>query len=77
MRFAVSALASWMMLLGNPAFADHPILPVSRDYSDTLSVLLCVPENEIDLTWSELVIDNLVDPEANIDETLEVIKVSP
>ena len=74
MRFAVSALASWMMLLGNPAFADHPIVPVSRDYSDTLSVLLSVPENEIYLTWSKLVIDNLVDPEANIDATLEEIK---
>ena len=46
----------------------------STDPSDTLSALLSVPEDEIDLTLSKLVLDRLIDPSVDIDATRREIE---
>ena len=58
------------------AFAEisHPELPESGDPSDTLQVLLSVPEEEIDLGWSKLSIDTLIDEDANVSSNLAAIE---
>lgn len=55
-------------ILPCPALADvaRPILPDNRDPSDTLAVLLSIPETDIDLTWSKLSIDMLLDADADM-----------
>lgn len=57
-----------LISLAGFSYADvsRPVLPENQDYSDTLQVLLNVPEDEIDLTWSKLVIDELIDEQADI-----------
>lgn len=58
------------------AFADasRPELPANGDPSDTVAALLSVPEAEIDLTWSKLVIDELIDPDADLEASLAEIE---
>lgn len=57
------------MACATPQYTARPSVPENRDYSDTLAVLLSVPEDQIDLTWSKLVIDQLVDAETSIVQT--------
>lgn len=52
-----------------PQVPDRPIIPENLDYSDALEVLLERSENEIDLAWSKLVIDELVGSEMTIEGT--------
>lgn len=56
-----------------PTSQNRPILPDNRDYSGTLKVLMQLPNESIDLEWSKLVIDNLVDPDADIASTVSAI----
>lgn len=46
-----------------------PTTPDINDASDLLNFLVSVPENEIDLLWSNLVIDKYISPEIDIKAT--------
>lgn len=72
-RIFLTALASMVWTLCASAQVSRPALPEDRDLSETLRALLSVPEADIDLTWSKLVIDTLIDPEADIEEGLAKI----
>jgi len=48
----------------------HPSVPSGADESEIVAALLSVPNEEIDLAWSKLVIDHVVDPEVDVNATL-------
>ncbi|MEM9739428.1 MAG: transglutaminase family protein [Pseudomonadota bacterium] len=73
LRSLIISLASLAWSLAALANVSRPDLPESGDLSDTLETLLSVPEDEIDLTWSKLVVDSLIDPEADIEDTYATI----
>lgn len=76
MRFVILFVGHVILaasVTATPVSPSRPILPISRDYSDTLKILLEAPESDVDLAWSKLVIDNLIDPEANIDSVTNEI----
>ena len=52
----------------------YPELPPDGEFSDTLAVLLSVEGGDIDLTWSKLVIDELIDDAADVETELAEIE---
>ena len=63
----------WITACGQ-AKSPCPELPESNDPSETVAVLLSIPEEDIDLTWSKLVIDELIDKDANLSRDLAEIE---
>jgi regulator of sirC expression with transglutaminase-like and TPR domain len=75
----ISRIFLILLLISSPlAYANadtsQPTLPENDDPSDTLQILLNVPEAEIDLTWSKLVIDELIDQNANLENDLKDVE---
>lgn len=69
-RCWIAATAFWAAGYAQ-AETVHPAISTKADASEIVEALLSVPEDEIDLTWSKLVLDHAVDPSVDINSTLK------